>query len=468
MSRVAIVGGGAAGTLQALHLRQAGVTDIVLIERLHAPGRGVAYSTRRPEHLLNVPARRMSALADDGDHFARWFADHGGGTPEDFAPRMVYGDYLAGLLADAGVTVVQGEAVAIADGAVKLADGRAILADAFVLAPGNFTPATPRGIDPAALGALWVGDPWDGDIAAGLGADDDLLLVGTGLTAVDAALTLDALGFAGGIRALSRRGLAPRAHEAHEPAVVPQKGLPADCVGLLRHIRRRAETVGWRSAVHELRPVTQAIWRDAAPAERRRFLRHLRPWWDVHRHRIAPAVGDRIDALCASGRLSFAAGRLVSAERDGDRSIVRYRPRGSDTVETLRVARIVNCTGPETDIARAGEPLLTSLLAAGRIRADPLRLGIDVTGACRAVAADGTDSPDLFVIGPVTKGAFWESVAVPDIRGQAARVAALIAGSPTPEDFVCRTARSFRRRSGPTRARLCQPSGQETPPCPRP
>ena len=428
MTRVAIVGGGAAGTLQALHLRQAGVTDIVLIERVHEPGRGVAYSTARPEHLLNVPARRMSALADDGDHFARWFADQSGGTPEDFAPRMVYGDYLAGLLAEAGVAVVEGEAVAIADGAVTLADGRTIAADAFVLAPGNFTPATPRGIDPAALGDLWVDDPWDGDIAAGLRASDELLLVGTGLTAVDAALTLDALGFAGRIRALSRRGLAPRAHEAREPGVAALEDLPADCVGLLRHIRCRAETVGWRSAVHELRPITQAIWRGAAPAERRRFLRHLRPWWDVHRHRIAPAIGDRIDALRASGRLSFAAGRLVSAERDGDRAIVRYRPRGSERIETLLVARVVNCTGPETDIARAGEPLLTSLLDAGRIRADPLKLGIDVTAGCRAVAADGSDSPDLFVIGPVTKGAFWESVAVPDIRGQAARVAALIAG----------------------------------------
>ena len=421
--RAVVVGGGAAGTLQALHLLRSGAGAVTLIERAHAPGRGVAYSTGRPEHLLNVPARRMSAYGDDPDHFTRWYATRAGGGEEDFAPRMLYGDYLAELIAAAPVAAVKDEAVDIGDGAVRLAGGGRIEADHVVLAPGNFRPATPHGIDPAALGALWVDDPWAGDLAAGLSTGDVVLLVGTGLTAVDVALTLDATGFGGRIVALSRRGLAPRAHGEREPMVAPQEALPPSCTAMLARVRERTGEIGWRSAVHELRSVTSKLWASASEDERRRFLRHLRPWWDVHRHKVAPAVGATIDAMQADARLAVAAGKLVSIEAAGDRALVRFRMRGADSVEELRVARIVNCTGPECDIARAGEPLLDALLADGAIRPDALRIGIDVDTECRALGAGGTPSGTLSVIGPVTRGTFWESVAVPDIRGQAERVA---------------------------------------------
>jgi uncharacterized NAD(P)/FAD-binding protein YdhS len=196
-------------------------------------------------------------------------------------------------------------------------------------------------------------------------------------------------------------------------------------VALLRRLRERAREIGWRSAVHELRTVTQSIWAAASTAERRRFLRHLRPWWDVHRHRIAPAVGGRIEAMQREGRLRFAAGRILSASSGG---IVRWRPRGSERVEEIEAARIVNCTGPELDIVRAGEPLLDALLASGRIRPDPLRIGIDVDRECRTIGADGAASASLYAIGPVTRGRFWESVAVPDIRVQTEAIARRIAG----------------------------------------
>ena len=400
---------------------------MTLIERAHEPGRGVAYSTRRPEHLLNVPARRMSALADDPDHFTRWFKARAGGTAEDYAPRMLYGDYLAELLGESGVETVRGEAVGLGEGIVRLADGGAVAAGAVVLAPGNFRPATPRGVEPPALGARWVEDPWAEGLAEGLGRGDLVLLLGTGLTAVDAALTLDATGFEGRILALSRRGLAPRAHGPREPMVAPREDLPPSCTSMLRRVRARSEEIGWRAAVYELRNVTQSLWRAADLAERRRFLRHLRPWWDVHRHKLAPAVGARIAAMQAAGRLAIAAGRLVSATAEDGRAILRFRARGRTEIETLRVARIVNCTGPAADIMRAGEPLLDALLGAGQIRADPLSLGVDVDGECRTLDAAGRPSDSLFAIGPVTKGAFWESVAVPDIRAQAERVAASIA-----------------------------------------
>ena len=418
---VAVIGGGAAGTLQALHLKRAGA-EVTLIERGPVAGRGVAYGTTRPEHLLNVPARRMSAFADDLGHFSRWFADRTGGTEEDYAPRMLYGDYLIERLGEAGIGPVHGEAVDVADGKVVLADGRRIAADAVVVAPGNFRPATPRGIDVAALGDLWVDDPWAGGLE-GLGPRDVVLLLGTGLTAVDVALTLEATGFRGRVVALSRRGLAPRSHGLREPMVAAREDLVPSCTKMLRRVRERTQEVGWRGAVHELRTVTQWLWGEADLSERRRFLRHLRPWWDVHRHKLAPAVGATIETMQAEARLAVAAGRVVSIERVEGGAEIRFRPRGQDEVERLRVARIVNCTGPEADIAHVGEPLLDALLASGRIRQDALSIGIDVDGDCRAIGADGQASETLSVIGPVTRGRFWESVAVPDIRTQAAKVA---------------------------------------------
>ncbi len=417
MTSVAIVGGGASGTLLALHLVRAGIGPVRLIERGPNTGRGVAYGTARPEHLLNVPARRMSAFADDPDHFVRWFAERGGDA-EAFAPRMLYGNYLAELLtSEPGIQVVQGEAIDADDGGVLLRGGR-IDADVVVLAPGNLKPAIP--IDISALGDRWVGDPWAGDFISGLGEGEDVLLIGTGLTAVDVALTLDARGFGGRILALSRRGLAPRSHGAREPMVAPPETLPRDCVRLLRRVRRRSEEIGWRSAVHELRSVTQGIWKNAPEVERRRFLRHLRPWWDVHRHKIAPRIAETIGRMEDAGRLAFAAGRILSAEGDGT---VRWRPRGMEEVRSFAAARIVNCTGPECNLARAGEPLLDALLAKGAIRADPLRIGMDVDEELRAIGADGCPSERLYAIGPVTRSAFWESVAVPDIRTQAAQLA---------------------------------------------
>lgn len=431
LRHVAIVGAGLSGTLQAIHLRRAGIGRVTMIERGRVPGRGVAYGTGRPEHLLNVPARGMSAFPDQPLHFSRWHAPDGSGD-ETFAPRMRYGDYVTGLLAEVdGIEIVAGEAVDIvaAGGGeeLRLADGRAIAADAAILAPGNLQPALPARIDVDALGAAWVGDPWAEGFSEGLGAGDTAVLIGTGLTAVDAALTLDARGFPGRILALSRRGLAPRAHEEREPPVVPQESLPAGCVAMLRRIRARSAEVGWRSAVHELRGVTQALWQNASETERRRFLRHLRPWWDVHRHRIAPAVGATIDRLQREGRLSFAAGKIVSVTPAEGAAEIAWRPRGSDRVERVTAARIVNCTGPEMDIVRAGEPLFDALLASGRIRPDPCRIGIDVDPALGAIGADGKPSDSLFVIGPVTRGAFWESVAVPDIRGQAEKLAKRLA-----------------------------------------
>ncbi|MEH3120444.1 MAG: FAD/NAD(P)-binding protein [Sphingomonas phyllosphaerae] len=427
---VAIVGGGFSGALLAINLLRHDGPRATLIERRPAQlGRGVAYSAAHEEHLLNVRAGNMSALPDDPDHFVRWLTHNDLGDRTTFVPRRVYGRYLREMLEQAvaahpqRLTLIEDEVRAIVrDGegyGATLAGGGTLRADAAVLALGNLPPHTPPGLAPDALPpGCYRGDPWAGDIAEGLREDDIVVLLGSGLTAVDAALLLDSSGFCGRIVALSRRGLAPRRH-ADLP---PQPGLAerpaATLSALLRHVRIRSAAIGWRAAVDELRPVTQMMWGAADAATRARFLRHLRPWWDVHRHRLAPAVADRIDALLAAGRLEVTAGKLIAATADGAHALLDWRPRGGGAVRRLRAARVVNCTGPQGDLLRSAEPLLHDLLARGMIRPDPLRIGLEVDAQSRVVEADGTVAEQFYAIGPMTRGGLWEVVAVPDIRQQ--------------------------------------------------
>ncbi|SFR75765.1 FAD/NAD(P)-binding protein [Sphingomonas jatrophae] len=434
IDHIAIVGAGFSGTLQAINLLRHDGPRVTLIERRGAFGRGVAYSTPNPAHLLNVRAANMSALPDVPDHFVRWLAARGHGTTGGFATRRDYGDYLAELLrttqekAPGRLTLLHDSAtdVSLRPDRVDLGmdSGATLTADAAVLALGNLPPHHPPGVDGAALPAdLYTADPWSDDLTAGLRVDDTVLILGTGLTMVDAVLTLDSAGFGGRIVALSRRGLMPRAHadSVPKPLATRPAGHGAD---LLATVRARADAIGWRAAVDELRPHTQGMWLAAPVEEQRRFLRHLRPWWDVHRHRLAPAVAERLQTLIDDGRLEIAGGRIAAcAARDGGLD-VDFVPRGGLTAARhLRVRRLINCTGPQGDVLRTREPLLRLLLASGQIRADPHRLGIDVTANAETIDVNGRANPRLLALGPMTRGAFWEIVAVPDLRRQTWSVA---------------------------------------------
>lgn len=428
---VAIIGAGFSGTLQAINLLRHGGPRATLIERAPVAGEGLAYGAAYAGHLLNVRASNMSALPDDPDHFVRWLAANGAGeTAATFVQRVTYGAYLRDLLArartEAGdrLHVVRGDAMDVqhtGEGArVLLADGRTVDADTAVVAVGNLPPHDPPGLSTDTLSeARYKSDPWDRNVPRGLTDDDTMLLIGTGLTMVDVALLLDSGGFRGRVVALSRRGLLPQRHEAPGPMMPRLAQRPvASPSRLVDMIRARGEEIGWRNAVDELRPYTQAMWANADDADRARFLRHLRPWWDIHRHRLAPRVADRIAAMQARGQLQIVAGKTLSAREDENGITVTWRRRGHETPETMTVQRIVNCTGPQGDLTRTTEPLLATLYQRGAIRPDPAHLGLDVDAQARTIAADGTPNEWLHALGPMTRGAFWEIVAVPDIRQQ--------------------------------------------------
>lgn len=425
---VAIVGGGFSGTLLAINLLRHGV-PVVLVERDEAQlAKGLAFGTRRPEHLLNVRAANMSAFPDNLGHFLRWMDFSTEDQANRFVPRLAYGQYLRELLIDAlaqaggNARILAGEGVGVqmrADGiSVSLASGAPVDCRAVVLALGNFPP-TPLPALAALLPSLYFSDAWQPGAVEKVNEVEHVVLLGSGLTAVDAIVSLTSAGYRGHITALSRRGLSPRGHAESGPAVKPVREPEQSGSWLLRAVRERAAAVGWRAAVDELRPHTQHIWRRHDVAAQRRFLRHLRPYWDVHRHRLAPSVAQRIAELQEAGRLHFVAGKVTHAQVEGGSARLRWRLRGEDGEQSVLAQRVIACIGPEGDVTRAANPLLDSLLQQGLARPDPHRLGLDVDQSGRLRNARGEPQDRLFAVGPLTKGEAWEIVAVPDIRRQA-------------------------------------------------
>jgi len=438
---VLVVGGGFSGTLLAINLTRLGV-PVVLFERDEAAlAKGLAFGTRRPEHLLNVRASNMSAFPDDPGHFLRWMGYADEEQANRFVPRLAYGQYLRELLiaslgsAHNRLTIAAQHVVDLVEtaGGVEavLATGARVSGLAGVLALGNFPPRLPA-ICADLPSPLACANPWHPDALAGLAPDAPLLLLGTGLTAIDLIASLDKAGHHGPIVALSRRGLISRSHLAAGPVPKPVPAPAARGSALLHAVRLRAEQVGWRLAIDELRPHTQALWRAHSIAAQARFLRHLRPWWDVHRHRLAPQIAARINDLRGQGRVTFVAGRLIDIQTRGDRAVIRWRLRGRDTIVQWEAARVVNCIGPEGDIRDAEQPLLRALLARGTIRPDPHRLGIDVDPQWRVCNQQGAPATCMYAVGPLTRGSVWEINAVPDIRRQVWALARQLAGAIAP------------------------------------
>lgn len=420
IQHVAIVGGGFSGAMLAARLAEGGVAS-TLIDRTGAFGLGVAYSTPFDGHLLNVRSNRMSAIEGRADDFVRWLEANQAerADPEGFAPRQLYGQYVQARLGsvDAScpglIETVTGEVSAIEGTTVRLADGRTIAADAVVLATGNPAPKTAA---PGEADGRVIGDPWAAGALDRIGQDDTVIVVGTGLTMVDMVLWLEARGWRGKALALSRRGLKPRGHEAVSDTPVPPTDdlLHAAPSLRLKEARRLSESDGWRGVMDGLRPITARLWQEADTATRARLVRHLRPWWDVHRHRIADSISAAIARLEAEGRLTITAGRVTRIEQDDGAVTLNFRPRSGPAQPPMSGQWLIDCTGPGHDPAK--DPLTGPLIAEGRARLDALRLGLDLDHQSRVLHADGTPDARLLVLGPPARAAFWETIAVPDIR----------------------------------------------------
>ena len=447
---IAIIGGGAAGTLAAIQLLRRGRPGlrVALYEPAGRPGEGVAYSTTRPEHLLNVPAGRMSAFPDRPEDFVDWLCRHGDTEAARLAvsgrymPRRGYAAYLRARLdearagSDVSLELFAHRITALhrqADGLRLEWAGGAARAAGVVLATGNAPrPLPARGA--SALAPPRLLQAWDGEALAAIPPEASVCIAGTGLSMVDVVLSLAAAGHRGPVHLLSRHALLPLAHAATAP---PDPDFDVDALhplGLrarLRQVRQRvaaaaAAGLPWQSVMERMRPQVQALWRSLPAPEQRRFLRHVVRHWDIHRHRIAPEAAAVLHTLRDSGRLHLHRARLdlVAA---GPRCVqVGARGRDGRSLQ-LEVDHLVNATGVELRVQAMRNPLLEQLLGDGLACPGAHGIGLATDAAGRLIDAAGRSQDDLRVLGSLRIGEAWESLAVPELRGQAEAVAMALA-----------------------------------------
>ncbi|MCR5855452.1 FAD/NAD(P)-binding protein [Mesorhizobium sp. J428] len=440
---IAIIGGGATGSLLALHLLRSTREDlrVTLVERRPDPGKGLAYSTSTDLHLLNVAAGRMGAFTDQPDHFWNWIVNNGldgGQSSTDFLPRHLYGRYLAELVGEAAgdgtakarLRVVQDNCIGVTPTlsgvSVQLESGVSLPSHVAVLAVGHDPEPGPQF---GFAARPCIADELEAE------PDDDVLILGTGLSMIDAWLTLASRGHRGRIVVLSRRGLLPHPHSAERrPLQLDLADIPLGTefsyfVRWFTRLISEAEATGrnWRDVIDGVRPFNQRIWMDWPVSARRRFLQHYKAWWDIHRHRIPQDIRNRAEKALGDGSLELIAGRVVELEEQEGRKRLRFRRRGARQTEEDAFDRVFDCTGIIRDITQSSSPVIRNLVERGLARPDPLRLGLDVTAECALISADGRASDRIFAAGPPTRGAFFEVDAIQEIRQQCAALARRLA-----------------------------------------
>ncbi len=450
---IAIIGGGASGALTAAQIGlQATVPcRVVLFDPSDHLGQGLAYGTRNLVHLLNVPAGKISAFPDQPDHFLEWLNRAGNVAtllregpiaPGDFVPRAIYGCYLASVVEEvfshpACLATLDVRTSRVLDfiptkfgGTIVTGDGDTEDIAHAVLALGNLPPRDPLpGRHPFFRSQRYVPLVWKpGAMAAA--PDDDVLLVGTGLTSVDVILALESAGHRGKYIATSRGGRWPQPHAPGRPHgdFLSDRALPETTRELVHLVRGEIEAAGsenWRGVVDSLRPHTQSLWRNLSLPERRRFLRHVRPYWESHRHRMPPSAWHTLERLREKGRLELIPGRLRDFVEDEGGVTAKLEPRRQASQRTFRVQKVFNCIGPESNFRQHfNDPLLINLLARGVLHPDPLLLGLEATDELEPIGASGRAIEQISLVGPPLRGMLWETTAIPEIRVQSMQAAA--------------------------------------------
>ncbi|WP_458374999.1 FAD/NAD(P)-binding protein [Pseudomonas pergaminensis] len=450
---VLIIGGGLSGTMLAVQLlRLPGQRRILVIEPRAELGRGEAYSAVELGHTLNGNAARMSVDPDNADDLTQWLTEYigAGGWPESrqqhvpiselFPPRGIFGLYAQQRLAEAkaqsasSVEHVRGEVVDLQaeedSTLLTLDNGHQLRGEFAVLATGMFPAARTPQTQSSGLNAAAV-DPWDVKSMIGIDPQAPVLIIGSGLTMVDAVVSLEQAGHRGPIEVFSRHGLLPHVRR-QPPGWVDFLGEDHRLRSprqLLREVRRQcaiAQTQGidWQAPLDTVRAHIGRLWSQASAREKRQFVRHVRPWWESHHHRSPPLSAQLVARLHDEGRLRIRAASFKGLEPSAEGVTIRLRHRGEQAITQVSGAALINSSGIEYDWRRVARALPQQLLKRGLIQPGPLALGIAADASGAVLDAEGNISRRLFAMGPPLRGMWWESTAVTDVALQAKALAA--------------------------------------------
>jgi uncharacterized NAD(P)/FAD-binding protein YdhS len=446
---IAIVGAGFSGICLAAHLHRAARRPVHILVFDRSKGNAsVAFGTRDPAHLLNGPVSSHSAFDDIPNDFGDFLANDCQAQrfldPElpiggQFVPRMLFGSYVERIRANLALPSAAGARMSFINtevhNIVKEADHIKIVtgdgpfrqADVAVLAVGN---PPPRSLASLIDAKYLIDDPWNAGEVRAIPPDAPVVIVGSGQTAIDLALTVASNGHRNSIIMLSRRG------RIAVPYVAVDRPYPLDAddipnriqpfIGWLRRESGRFARKGgdWRAVVNALRPHTQRIWCGFSVIEKRRFFEHMAPFWYLHRSRLPPRTVQKLSDLFAIDKIRVVAGRTIGVTRAVSHIILQVRPRGRHDIIQMPAGIVINCTGPYWDVRKPQNPLIANMIASGVIRWDDFGAGIAVTPTGVPLDASGRSTERLFAIGPLCRGTLLEIMVVRDIRTQCAALAA--------------------------------------------
>lgn len=448
---IIIIGGGYSGALTAINLLlkdTAPLLKITLVEQRAYIGMGLAYTCWDDNLLLNVPAGNMSAFITDPDHFVRFCQTLDPAFNKgSFISRRIYGDYLQQSLQQAirnsihEFESIKDEALAVkkiqhkSNFIISLKSLKTLVGDQVVLALGHFPSKNLLANSNSSLNN-YVNNPLDWRSIDQLSHDQTLLIVGTGHTAIDVLFRLTSSNPSRSVIMLSRKGLLPEGHRFNpQPPLI--KGFPiylesvpktirAYMQAIRQEARLRMDTQGdWRDVLNELRPYTAQLWQSLPEAERRRFLRHVLAYWDVHRHRLAPSAHQRLKVLLKQSTIKLLAARIRAIQPIPQGFEVEIQTKTNE-IQALNVGAVINCTGPNNHLTSIPNPLIQQLLAEGLILPDALHIGVQIDEHYQLINAAGTATKDLYYVGPMLKAHFWESIAVPELRAHTHHLAGII------------------------------------------
>ena len=450
-----IVGGGAAGLILLANTFEKATSplSIAMINTGYPTGKGIAYSTKNSNHLLNVRVSRMSAFTSDANHFTNWILSkpeyrdyHHENLGERFVARKIYGEYLEDLYQslvksenkNIQFDLIIDEVIDIkkTDNGfdIKLKNHESIDGKKVVLCTGNQPPISLPGISNLKSSNKVFINPWDDRAVENIDPNQPLFIVGAGLTMVDTVVSLIDQGFKNKIIVVSKHGAIPMAHPVTRVSVPHPEKAPASDIHeiyseLKSKIRSAIDHTEWHEPVLEaVRPFTQKIWQELPIEQKNRFLRHINHRWAKLRHRLPHEVHDFIQSLIDSNQIELYDGKLEDVQDNGTDLTIRFFDKSTESSSTIKAQRIINCIGPEGDFHKVENPLLKNMLASGLIAKDPLSLGFNATGKGEIINKEGEVVPNLFTIGSGLRGILWESTAIPEIRVQAHEMANKVLG----------------------------------------
>jgi uncharacterized NAD(P)/FAD-binding protein YdhS len=452
---IAIIGGGFCGSSILIQIiRQSRIPlELILINKDNPLSKGIAYSSYNPKHILNVPASKMSAFPDEPDNFINWvkskpeYSEYDNEELNDrFMPRVIYGKYLKELFentlkelpANITLKIIEDEVTDVIPSEtgsdIILKNGDPLKADKVILALGNFGPDHPRIKNTGFYSSKkYFSNPWKKDTVEDLNDKDKILIIGTGLTMVDNVLSLLEKGFQGKIFALSTNGYFPLSHKKRKPYtdILDELHPPYSISGLYKIFRKHIKYVlthgiTGEAVVDAVRPKTQEIWLSLSIDDKIRFMSHIRHLWGVARHRLPKEIFEQMQKLISDNKLQIIGGRIQDIEENNENITVSYKERKTQLIKELEVQRVINCTGPKTDLQKIDDMLVVNLLKRGLIMPDEMKLGINALPDGTIIQKDHSVSTKLFTIGSLLKGILWESTAVPELRTQTQSLANLL------------------------------------------